>query len=133
MAGYQTHPWSSVVDFYRSHAADVPGVDALAVLAERITRSPYAAALHPVTSHFLLRLFAHERIEFSDDQIQIEHDGKTFEVRYFSAGRVHPDALTPIKSHWSTRDADGFAALGRCLQYLRWVVEERQAGSRPAV
>ena len=133
MADYQTHSWSSVVDFYRTAARDKPGLAAMAYLVQRIAGSPYAAGLHPVTSHYVLRLFAHERFDFTDDQIQIEHDGKAFEVHYASAmGR--PAATAPVTSDWHRRSSDGFAALERCLHHLRWFVDERRpAGSRPAV
>ena len=129
---FETHSWPSVVDFYRRSAAARPELSAMAALVERVAASPYAAGLHPVTSHHLLRLFATNRFDFLDDQIQIEHDGREFEVRYVaSAGR--PLATAPTASRWAKRSPDGFAALERCLYHLRWFVEERPAPSRPAV
>jgi hypothetical protein len=132
MADYQTHSWPSVVAFYQAAARDGPRFAAMADLVQQIARSPYAAGLHPVTSHYMLRLFAHERFDPSDDQIQIEHDGEAFEVRYAAAmGRSSTTA--PITSDWHRRSSDGFAGLARCLHHLRWFIEERPVGSRPAV
>ena len=132
LESYPTHSWLRVVEFYRRSAAERPGLSAMADLVERIAQSDYASGLHPVTSHYLLRLFASEHFDFWDDQIQISHDGESFEVRYVSsAGR--PLSTVPAESRWMKRSPDGFAALMRCLHHVRWFVEERPATSRPAV
>ena len=127
MTPYQTHSWASVVAFYREGASQAPRLAPMAGLVARIAESAYAAALHPVTQHYLLRLFTHDRFTFHDDQIQIDHDGEEFIVRYISAPRVQPASVLPITSDWSRRSADGFDALERCLDYLAWVVRERPA------
>jgi hypothetical protein len=104
----------------------------MAELVQRIADSSYAVGLHPVTSHYLLRLFAHERFDPSDDQIQIEHDGEAFDVRY-TAAMGRPSTTAPLTSDWHRRSSDGFAALERCLHHIRWFIDVRPAGSRPAV
>jgi hypothetical protein len=122
-----------VVEFYRDAAADGPRFAAMADLVERLAASPYAAGLHPVTSHYLLQLFPNDEFDFSDDQIQVEHDGEAFDVRYVALARVHRHDRVPTKSHWKKRSPDGFAALERCLHHLRWFTVEPQSQSRPAV
>ena len=86
-----------------------------------------------MTSHFMLRLFAHEQFDFLDDQIQITHDGDSFLVHYRSAFRARPHSVGEITSHWEKRTPDGLRAVERCLRYLKWIVEERSSTSRPAV
>jgi hypothetical protein len=125
MTEYQTHSWPSVVSFYRDGAREHPRLIPMAALVARIAESRYASGLHPVTSHYFLRLFARERFDFSDDQIGIDHDGDAFEVRYTSSPRVRPHSLEPITSDWSKRSLDGFDALERCLYHLKWFTEER--------
>jgi hypothetical protein len=132
MTEYQTHSWPSVVAFYRDGAREHARLVPMAALVARIAESRYASGLHPVTSHYLLRLFAREHFDFSDDQIRVDHDGEAFEVRYTSSARVRPHSLTPITSDWSKRSPDGFDALERCLHHLRWLTEERDSSSRPA-
>ena len=132
MTEYQTHSWPSVVSFYQDGARAHARLTPMAALVARIAASPYAAGLHPVTSHYLLRLFARERFDFYDDQIVIDHDGEVFEVRYSSSPRVRQHSLKPITSEWSKRTHDGFDALERCLHHLRWFTEEHESRSRPA-
>jgi len=121
MSSYMTHTWSSVVSFYQKAAPNGVRVARMAELVARVAASPYAAALHPVTSHYMLRLFAHDTWDTSDDQIQVEHDGEAFEVRYVASGRPHNPQQAPVHSDWHRRDVDGYAALERCLDHLRWV------------
>ena len=121
MSTYRTKSWSSVVAFYQKDAPNGARIARMAELVARIAASKYAAALHPVTSHYLLRLFAHDSWDTSDDQIQIEHDGDAFEVRYVASGRPHNAQQAPVHSTWHRRDVDGYAALERCLDHLRWV------------
>jgi hypothetical protein len=116
--------WPSVVAFYQRGAVHGPAIAAMARLVEQIAASPLAAALHPSTSHYLLRLFASNPFHHMDDQIHIEHDGEAFEVRYRGAPKAQPHSVTPITSHWSKRGPDGMALLRRCLHHLAWVVEE---------
>ena len=133
MADYTTHTWGSVISFYRASAATEPQAASMARLAEQLAASRFASALHPVTSHFMLRLFAHETFDFADDQIQVEHDGDEYVVNYVASGRVHSNAQAPVRSSWSKHGPDGFRAIERCLDYLRWFVEDSPSASRPAV
>ena len=121
MSTCRTKTWPPVVAFYQESAPNGARVAHMAELVARIAASPYAAALHPVTSHYMLRLFAHDSWEPGDDQIQIEHDGEAFEVRYVASARPHKTHRAPVHSTWHRRDVDGYAALERCLDHLRWV------------
>lgn len=133
MADYTTHSWGSVIAFYRASAATEPQADSMARIVEQLAASRFASALHPVTSHFLLRLFAHEPFDFADDQIQVEREGDEYLVSYVASGRVHPNAEAPARSSWSKRSPDGFRAIERCVDYLMWFVEDSPSASRPAV
>jgi hypothetical protein len=121
MPPYHAHSWPSVAAFYRAAASQGPRFAHMAGFVARLAASPYARALHPVTSHDLLRLFAHETWDFLDDQIHVEHDGESFVVRYVASGRPHNATQSLVRSTWHRRDPDGWAALERCLDHLRWV------------
>lgn len=126
MAAYQTHSWPSVVAFYQAAAHEGPRFAAMAELVQRIADSSYAIGLHPVTSHYLLRLFAHERSDTRDDQIQVEHDGESFKVCY-TAGMGRSSTTAPLTSDWRGHSSDGFAVLERCLHHIRWFIDGRPA------
>jgi hypothetical protein len=133
MADYTTHTWESVIAFYRAYAGTDPVAAGMAHITEQLAASRFASGLHPVTSHFLLRLFAHETFDFADDQIQVAHDGDEYVVNYVASGRVHPTAQAAARSSWSKRSPDGFRAVERCLDYLQWFVEDSSFPSRPVV
>src|SRR5690349_4209277 len=97
MSTYRTKTWPSVVAFYQKSAPNSARIAHMAELVARVATSPYAAALHPVTSHYMLRLFAHDSWEPGDDQIQIEHDGEAFEVRYVASARPHKTHQAPVR------------------------------------
>ena len=96
---------------------------ALVNLMRGIAASRYAIALHPITQHQTLVLFAHAQFDPRDDQIRIEHDGQEFRVQYTAALGL-PHRATPLESTWQTRDTNGFRALERCLAHVRWFVDE---------
>lgn len=133
MKAYKTHTWHRVVVAYREYASEAERFAAMAELVEQIAHSPLAPALYPRMTHGTLRLYAHEWAALTDDQIQVAHDGEAFEVRYVSTPGVRRHSVIPITSAWRKRSSDGFAALERCLHYLRWVVEERPARSPASV
>jgi hypothetical protein len=82
---------------------------------EAVAGSRYAPGLFPVQSMHTLRLFQQDHFSFDDDQIKVNLEDGEFVVRYSSGGASAPA--------WTKRAEDGFAALERCLEHLRWFVE----------
>lgn len=120
MSSYQTHTGPPSLPSTARPPRAAPA-SRMAELVARVAASPHAAALHPVTAHYVRRLFAHDTFDFSDDQIQVEHDGEAFAVRYLASGPPRNPQQAPIRSTWHRRDVDGHAALERCLDDLRWI------------
>jgi hypothetical protein len=96
-------------------------------LVDQIAASRYAFGLHPVLSMLTLQLYQNPQYDPDRDaKITIDYDSAAgeFVVQYLAGPYRVPFSTHSIESHWTKRHQDGFVALERCLQYLRWFTDD---------
>ena len=128
MIEYLTQAWPDVVSFYDRLVDEASDFAPMAEFVRQLAASPYAAGLHPVTSMRTLRLFQHDHVAGTDEEVRVDFEDGVFVVRHRAGATPDPHfALRPPPGVWTKRGADGFALLERAFHHLRWFVEYRPA------
>jgi hypothetical protein len=128
MISYPSQAWPDVISFYDHLARDTPALAPMAAFVHHLAASPYSAGLHPVTSMQTLRLFQHDHVEGTDEEVRVDFEDGAFVVRYRAGATPDPRfALRPPPGVWTKRGPDGIALLERAFHHLRWLVEYRPA------
>ena len=120
MTEYRALTWPAAVKLFREFEQREPSLRPMRELVERLASSPYAAGLYPSQSMSSLRLHQTERFGLRDDLVSVDLEGTEFVVRYASGPVTSTRRPAPVASAWEKRSVDGFAALERCFEHLRW-------------
>jgi hypothetical protein len=90
MSLYRTHSWEYVVAALRERANGAPYFAPMRDAVAQLAGSPYACGLHPILSMHTLRLFQHERVDVTAEEVRLDFEDGEIVVRHRSGSTPDP-------------------------------------------